>query len=278
MLADIAERTDMARCAEKTVDWEPFWLGPPGRRLYASLHHASGRARTGVLLAPPLLAEQPRSRRLMFEVAGVLAALGLPCLRFDYYGTGDSEGSGEAHDLDAMHSDLEFAAARLRQQMGLERVVLMAWRGGALVACSWALQHAIDALVLCDPVMDGSAWLVELESADRMERVSPGRYLHPARLGDSDDGQLMGFPASAEWRRGISSLRIADMALQACPTVWAVLRNASAPPAWADQTFALPPGTPRFDGQTRMDATLFLSPQLRRLVVELGKALVSLEP
>ena len=278
MPVDLAKPADPARRAERLADWEPFWLGPAGRRLYAALHHAPAQASVGVVLAPPLLAEQPRSRRLMFEVAGVLAAQGLSCLRFDYYGTGDSEGDGEAHDLEAMHADLDFAVARMREQAGLARVVLMAWRGAALAACSWALQNAIDALVLCDPVMDGSAWLIELQAADRSERFSPERYSRGAEAGEAGDGQLMGFPAPERWRRGIGSLRIADMARHACPTVWAVLRNSIPAPEWASRTFALPAGTPRFDGQTRMDATLFLSPPLRTLVGELGRALESLEP
>lgn len=275
MLADIEERADPARRAEKAADWEPLWLGPPGHRLYAALHQAPAHATMGVVLAPPLLSEQPRSRRLMFEIAGVLAAQGLPCLRFDYYGTGDSDGDGEAHDLCAMHADFDFAVAALRARTG--RVAVMAWRGAALAACSWALQNEVDALVLSDPVVDGAAWLAELEAADRSERVSPERYPYGAGDGEASDGQLMGFPASTGWRRGIGALRVADLAADACPTIWAVLRSASHAP-WASRTFLLPPGTPRFDGQTRMDATLFLSPPLRAVVGELGRALAGLEP
>lgn len=278
MLAEIAERAGSVRRAENPANWEPFWLGPSGRRLYAALHYAPARATMGVVLAPPLLSEQPRSRRLMFEIAGVFAAQGLPCLRFDYYGTGDSEGDGEAHDLAAMHADLEFAIAGLRERAGIEHVAVMAWRGAALAAGSWALQNAIDALILCDPVMDGAAWLAELEAADRGERVSPERYPYGAGPGQRPDGQLMGFPASAAWRRGIGTLRLADLALDACPTTWAVLRNADGAPAWARRIFLMPPGTPRFDGDTRMDATLFLSPSLRALIGQIGRELSGREP
>ncbi|MGN6313500.1 MAG: serine aminopeptidase domain-containing protein [Rhodanobacteraceae bacterium] len=277
MLADIAERADPARRVEKAVDWEPLWLGPPGRRLYAALHHASGRAKVGVVVAPPLLSEQPRSRRLMFEIAGVLAAQGLPCLRFDYYGTGDSEGDAEAHDLAAICADLDAAVSRLREHAGLTRVAVMAWRGAALAACDWALRNPIDALILCDPVMDGAAWLAELESADRRERVSRERYPHGAGAGEASDGQLMGYPVSAGWRHGVSALRLSEIAPGARAAIWAVLRNATGTPEWARRMFVLPSGTPRFDGQTRMDATLFLSPQLRALIGELGRELTRLE-
>src|SRR5687768_1570345 len=73
-------------------DWEPLWLGQDPRRLYAALHAVAGAPATGVLLVPPLLHEQPRSRRFIAEVASELAAIGLPCLRFDFLGTGDSPG------------------------------------------------------------------------------------------------------------------------------------------------------------------------------------------
>jgi hypothetical protein len=278
MLVDIAERAHPTLHAGSAADWEPLWIGAPGRRLYAALHHAPPGASTGVVLAPPLLSEQPRSRRLMFEAAGALASQGVACLRFDYYGTGDSEGDGEAHDLDSMHADLDCAVASLRQRCAPARVAVMAWRGAALAACSWARSSAIDALVLCDPVTDGAAWLAELESADRRERVSPERYPNGAGAGEAADGQLMGFPASTEWRRGIGALALARIAPGACARTWVVLRDGIVAPEWANRTFRLPPGTPRFDGEARMDATLFLLPTLRSLMVELGAGLASMEP
>lgn len=277
MRVDFVEHANPARAAARSADWEPFWLGPPWRRLYAGLHcAASGRAELGVVLAPPLLAEQPRSRRLLFEIAGELAAQGLPCLRFDYYGTGDSEGPGEAHDLRAMHADLDAAIAGLRERSGVARAVVIAWRGGALVACDWARHCVVDGLVLWDPVQDGAAWLAELDSADRRERVSRDRYPRGAGS-DAGDGQLMGYPASTVWRHGIGALRLADAASVLRTRVWAVLRTGHVAPGWARRTFVLPRGTPLFEGETRMDATLFLSPALRAMVGDLGRALLNME-
>lgn len=276
MLAEFAGRADQAPAMR--AEWEPLWLGQPGRRLYAGLHCPPGYAGIGVVLAGPLLAEQPRSRRLMFEIAGALVAQGLPCLRFDYFGTAESEGSGEAHDLDAMHTDLDLAVAELRERAKVARVALMAWRGAALVASDWALRNAVDLLVLCDPVMDGAAWLAELEAADRRERASPDRYPHGARMRGTADGQLLGFPASAAWRRGVAALRLAGAARGSHPPTWMVLRNPAHTPEWASRTFVLPSTIASFDADTRMDATLFLTPPLRALVGELGKELKSLEP
>lgn len=277
MRVDFVEHAKPARAVARSLDWEPFWLGPPGRRLYAGLHCAMpNRAGLGLVLAPPLLAEQPRSRRLLFEIAGEFASQGLPCLRFDYYGTGDSDGPGEAHDLRAMHADLDAAVAGLRERAGVTRIAVMAWRGGALAACDWARRRRVDALVLWDPVENGAAWLRELEAADGRERVSPDRYPHGAGSAPGD-GQLMGYPVSSTWRRDIGALRLADTASVLHTRLWAVLRSAGPAPDWAHRSFVLPRGTPQFEGDTRMDATLFLSPALRAMIGDLGRELQDAE-
>jgi alpha-beta hydrolase superfamily lysophospholipase len=93
------------------------------------MHHATSPASIGVVLVPPLLHEHPRSRRFVAEVASQLAASGLPCLRFDFHGTGDSPGRGDEVDFASMAGDLEVATAALRSHHGVEQVVLLAWRG-----------------------------------------------------------------------------------------------------------------------------------------------------
>src|SRR3546814_2862474 len=70
--------------------WEPFWIGEPERQRYAALHRASSPdARVGVVMVPPLFYEQPRGRRFTTEAASALAGLGMPTLRFDFFGEGD---------------------------------------------------------------------------------------------------------------------------------------------------------------------------------------------
>ncbi|MBS0558372.1 MAG: alpha/beta hydrolase [Proteobacteria bacterium] len=264
----------MATDASATLDAEPFWAGSPQRPLYAALHGVAAPAPLGIVLAPPLLAEQPRSRRLLMQIAEELAAKGLPCLRFDYFGTGDSAGAGTAHDVAAMHTDFDTVVAALRERAGVARVAVIAWRGAALVAADWSARDGnIDALVLWEPVTDGAAWLAELEAGDRAERT-----LRARRAPDiAADGQLFGFPASSSWRRGIAALALDTREVR--KPVWTVQRQAAgAPPAGSSRCFMLPAGTPHFDGATTMDATLFLSRPLRVLVDELANALTSAAP
>jgi hypothetical protein len=254
--------------------WEPCWLGATDRPLYAGLHRpALPSARCGVLLAPPLLHEQPRSRRFLVEVASGLAALGLPCLRFDFFGTGDSAGGGEQLDFATMRADFDIAAEALRARAGVARVCVLAARGAALPLFAWLGAGGAPArVVLWEPIVDGLGWLNELEREDALERRSPKRY--PLGRGIqvvNGDDQLMGYPVSQRLRRDI-----AEAAPQGDPglPLWAVLRrDARTLPIRLERVFTLPADAPAIGGATRMDATVFVSPRVQRVVDELGGAL-----
>lgn len=256
-------------------DWEPFWLGPASRRLYAALHSASMASDTGVLLVPPLLHELPRSRRFVAEVANELALLGLPCLRFDFYGTGDSGGSGEELDFGSMCHDLDLAAAALREHADVRRLVVLAWRGSALAVQDWLRQGATaDLVVLWEPVADGAAWLRELVASDAAERTQrpPPRRGVP-RLTDPADGQLMGFPVSQRLRSDLARACIASGVRDDAP-VWLVVRSEAANlPIDIARILHLPANAPVFNGSAAMDATFFLTPPVRDLLIELGQGL-----
>ncbi|HEV7490902.1 MAG TPA: hypothetical protein VGO25_08860 [Rhodanobacteraceae bacterium] len=249
--------------------WQPLWLGTPTRQCYAALHPAAG-ARVGVVMAPPLLHEQPRSRRVLVEVASRLNERGLPCLRFDYFGTGDSGGEGERHDFDAVHSDLDLAVRALRDTSGVDAVVLMAWRGAALPAWSWPdARRNINALALWEPVLDGSTWLAALEAVDRTERQA--RY---PNLDTVQDSHLMGFPTAARWRADMAAARIASPAPAPAPA-WMIARNES-DDIVVQRRFSLPDDAPRFDDGIGIERAMFLSRKLYGVVDEIAQACLAL--
>lgn len=257
--------------------WKPLWLGEDSRRLYAALHlPARPSPLPGVLFVPPLLHEQPRSRRFMTEVASGLAAVGLPCLRFDFFGTGDSAGGGHECDFGSMQRDLDTAVAALRRHGEVDRVVLLGWRGGALPLHAWLRNGGFaDLLVLWEPIVDGQRWLAELQGADVAERRQrPRPRPGVPRLTDFDDGQLMGFAASPRFRRELAQAVAIEPPATGIPA-WAVLRPDSVGlPIGLARTFPLPAEIPTFGGGTDMEATFFLSPRLERVVDQLGGALV----
>ncbi|QNP40685.1 alpha/beta hydrolase family protein [Lysobacter solisilvae (ex Woo and Kim 2020)] len=254
--------------------WEPLWVGPPSRPLYAALHGAPGT--TGVLLVPPLLHESPRSRRFMVEVASEFAGMGMPCMRFDFHGTGDSSGDGEALDFASMQRDLDIATEALRGKTGITRLVLVAWRGSALALQGWVERGgAADLVVLWEPILDGESWLRELVDGDAGERAQrpPPRAGIP-RLTDPADGQLMGFQASPRLRVDLQGARLGERMAHGRAPVWAVVRaDAQALPLECARVLPLPASAPSFNEGAAMDATFFLTPPMRELVGELGQAM-----
>lgn len=256
---------------------EPHWIGGPTRCLYAALHRASVPGPgLGVLLVPALFHEQSRSRRLLTEVASGLAAMGLPSMRFDFFGTADSAGESEQVDFDSMCIDLDVAMSALRFEAGVERIAVLAWRGAALPLTRWLREGGNPALVvLWEPVLDGSRWLQDLERHDAAERCSRDRYrlVRPV-AGSCGDQQIMGLAVSPRLRSDIVGVG------PACQSIggnrcWAVLRPTSPQPSMAlERVFELPADSPTFGGSARMDSGLFVTPQLKQLADGLGRALL----
>lgn len=257
-------------------DWEPLWLGPPSRRLYAAFHGTRTPASAGVVLVPPLLHELPRSRRFLAQVAAEFAAVGLPCLRFDFHGTGDSSGTGTELDFPSMQHDLDLAIAALRHEAGVARVALVAWRISALALQGWVERGGVaDLIVLWEPVVDGDAWLRELTQCDAGERdLRPPPRKGIPRATDPADGQLMGFPASRALRGDLAKARMGAGILRGTAPVWGVVRaEAGELPPGIAKVLHLPESTPSFKGGAAMDATFFLTPQIREVVGDVGRAM-----
>lgn len=254
--------------------FDAFWIQRGSRSLYAALHRPRmDGAAVGVLCIPPLLHEQPRSRRFIAEAANALAAGGVPALRFDFHGSGDSTGQGDALDFPSMRLDLDSAAAALREATGVARVAAIAWRAGALVLAD-AVEHGlrIDRAVLWEPILDGAAWRQALEHDDAAERTRrPRPRPGVPRTSDPADGQLMGFAASARLRDELGRADARRLASRV-PT-WTVERDGADVAPGAERRWALPASAPTFAGGAQMEATLFLAPRLEALVREIGDAM-----
>ena len=262
--------------------WLPHWIGGEGRRLYAALHPARAPAPgCGVLLVPPLLHEQLRSRRLLTQIAIRLADAGSACLRFDFLGSGDSDGRGDRMDLASMCEDIGIAMAALRASTGVAEAAVLAFRGGALPLSSWlATSGDVDRVVLWEPIVDGAGWMDELADADAAELCSPARY--PLRRGmpvEHNDRHLMGFEVSPRLRPGLASVQVGTGAWRHRPETWGVLRpDVQLPSLALQRVFELPADAARIGDSTRMDGALFVSPGLQRVVDALAVALTQPQP
>ncbi len=171
--------------AEPAVRREPLYL-PPGtpqahRALFAWYHAApAAAARDAVaVICPPVGSEYTRSHRSLRHLADRLARAGIPALRFDYDGIGDSPGDDlDAARLAAWTASVQSAIAHARRLAGCARVCLVGVRLGATLAALAAREAGVEHLVLWEPCVKGRRYVRELQalaaSAERAASDLPG--------------------------------------------------------------------------------------------------------
>lgn len=172
---------------------ETRFFGRPQRVLWGAMHAGAHPGHGRLLICAPLLQEGIRSRRALWTLAEGVAAAGIDALRFDWYGSGDSDGTSEAISFDGLHEDLRMAHAAfplLSRATGRQRS--MALRCAALPLLSETVRQGQPAdLLLWDPVLDGKGLLARWRRQHRQQLHWAGRYLSSEVSSDADE--LVGF-------------------------------------------------------------------------------------
>jgi len=147
---------------------EALYFGPADRQLFGWLHRPSAGATAGVglVICKPFGYEAICSHRSIRAFAEAAAAIGVPALRFDYLGTGDSsEIDPQSDQLEFWRQDVLAAVAEMQRRTDVERVCLLGFRLGALLAGLAAQQSkAVSGLILVAPVLSGRRYLRELRT------------------------------------------------------------------------------------------------------------------
>lgn len=121
-----------------------------------------------MLLCNPFGEEASRSHRIYRVLATQLERAGFSTLRFDYSGTGDSQ--GEALTVESAVRDIGIAAAHLRAKSGATKISLLGLRFGATLAMLAGArgEPRPHHLLMWDPVVDGASYLRELGEQHQM--------------------------------------------------------------------------------------------------------------
>jgi alpha/beta superfamily hydrolase len=136
------------------------------------LHPADGNK--GVVLCNPFGHEAMWLHQALRELAQRLAARGVPVLRFDYRGTGDSiDGEGLVCPTDWADEVLE-AIDYLKHITGIERVSLAGFRLGATVAAWAARKREIESIAMLAPVRSTRLFWREMNILNQTWRQTAG--------------------------------------------------------------------------------------------------------
>jgi alpha-beta hydrolase superfamily lysophospholipase len=192
---------------------EALYIPSGDRQLFGWLHRPPGTiaARWGLVLCKPFGFEALCGHRSMRVFAGMAAALGIPVLRFDYLGTGDSaEIDGSADQIELWTRDIASAVTELRRRTGVARVCLLGFRLGALLSVLATRTCQVDALALVAPVLNGRKYLREARTAQLAAEAAEaalGGEAPPARAAATDGAmEVNGFPLSAASVARLSAL------------------------------------------------------------------------
>lgn len=157
------------------------WLHRPAQSRDDAAHRTSADARTdartyaqadapmAAILCSPFGYDALCVHRGWRDLAEALAAAGVPALRFDYPGAGDSSGNeDDPQRVRAWLDSIKAAAALLQAETGAVRLTLCGLRLGATLAALAAEElGGVDNLVLLMPAVSGKAYLRELEIQHR---------------------------------------------------------------------------------------------------------------
>ncbi len=217
---------------------EPRYFGPAGRTCFGWLHRPApaGPARAaGLVICNPFGHEAVSAHRSLRHFAEAAAASGVPALRFDYHGTGDSTGDDrEPGRWDAWLGSVDAAVDELRRAAGLTHVCLLGVRlGAALAVLAASRRDDVAGLVAVVPVVSGRQWWREtraMENAMQLAAAPAGREL-PAGLQES-----VGFVVTEETRAALGGVDLGGMARRPAARVLLLDRD-DLPPndRWAER-------------------------------------------
>jgi GT2 family glycosyltransferase/pimeloyl-ACP methyl ester carboxylesterase len=184
------------------------------------LHHAGGDR--GVVMCAAMGYEGLCAHQSWRVLADRLAAAGLPTLRFDYPGEGDSLDADDPALLELWRDSIRAAVRYMRETLGLREVALVGLRLGASLS---AEVGGVDRLVQIAPVVKGGAYLRELKIMSRM-LAARGPTPEP-QAGAEDEIDLEGFVVGRDLHAAIKRIDLTRLSVAPAPKILVMLDPAA---------------------------------------------------
>lgn len=172
-----------------SVRRDAIYLQSQGQPLFAWLHTGADQPCLdhGVIICPSIGYEQLHAHRSLRHLADELANQGVPTLRFDWHGTGDSSGIDEDPNRCATwQANLRDAVEWMRQVLGCREVSIVGLRIGAALAALAAEEVEVANLVMWAPVINGRAFVREMTAIELTAEFRPAPHETPT--GDIEAG------------------------------------------------------------------------------------------
>jgi alpha-beta hydrolase superfamily lysophospholipase len=206
---------------------DALYFDSGAHRLFGWYHrpHPDKTANFAVVVCKPFGYEAICAHRSVRAFSDAAASLGAPTLRFDYAGTGDSsEIDPQADQLEIWIQDVIAAVGEVRRVSGLQKVYLLGFRLGALLATLAAGRcDAVAGLILVAPIISGRRYVRELRTmrlAASMGSESLGCATADATTADKGFMEVSGFLFSAATIAAFANI---DLKSQAVPSFTEVL-------------------------------------------------------
>lgn len=196
----------------ETFDFLPV----SGEKIFTVTHRAAARRGTGgVLMLHPLVEEKLWVGRATTRLARALADAGLPVLRFDHRGHGDSDREHHEMTLDSLFEDLDAAAAAFRAREGVEELHLFGFRHGGTLALHRAGSLGASSVAAVGPPASGADSLMKMLRSNLTTQmgifgeVREDREALLAHMRETGLLNLDGYHLSAELYDGLAGIDLA---------------------------------------------------------------------
>jgi pimeloyl-ACP methyl ester carboxylesterase len=227
---------------------KPFFFGPSDEYLYGMYYAPQVQAThdTAVVICAPWGQEYIRTHRALHQLGLRLPTSGIPVLRFDYYGTGDSAGEDADFNIERSLQDISLAVEQVRQDSGKSNIVLVGWRlGAALAALASSRLQLANRLVLWDPIVNGSTYMAELTE---WHRHNLHYYLSNIENNARTQSlEILGFAVSAAMHSQIQLIDLLGMPYAAQMDMLLIEREAQAATAQLRQALTHQPVQLRYE-------------------------------